>query len=274
MNAPTLQELLEAGVHFGHKVRRGNPKMLPFIYGVRGGVHIIDLEASEKMLRGAVEFAHTLGEEGKVILFVGTKKQAQPIVKELAEKVSAPYITSRWVGGLLTNFDEIKKNLNKLAGLKEQQEKGELGMYTKKEQLLISRKLQKFDVELGGIASLESIPDALFIVDAAAEKSAVNEANKTGVKIIGIADTNSNPALLDFPLPGNDDATKSIRIFTQAITQAYGEGKTIGGKKAAAKAKAEAKAKAQEEVKVPEGDVEQAEELVEKVSLEESERKV
>lgn len=221
---PTLQELLEAGVHFGHQVRRGNPRMGQYIFGVREGVHIINLEDSERMLQKAAEFAYKLGQEGKVLLFVGTKKQAQPIVEELAKKVNAPYVDFRWIGGLLTNFEEIRKNVKKLLDLKVQKEKGELSRYTKKEQLLISRKLGKFDKEWGGVASLEKLPDALFIIDCVNEKTAVNEANRMRIPMIGIADSNCNPDLLTFPIAGNDDATKSIKILAETIAAAYGEG--------------------------------------------------
>ncbi len=276
MDTPTMQQLLEAGVHFGHQVRRGHPKMGEYIYGARDGVHIINLEFSEKLLKAAAEYAQKLGEEGKVLLIVGTKKQAQPIVKELAESIGAPYIDFKWMAGLLTNFDEMKKNINKLADLRDKQSKGELEHYTKKERLLISRKLEKFDRQYGGILKLEKLPDALFILDIVSEKTALFEAMKMNLPVIAITDTNSNPLLVHFPIPGNDDATKSIRILTETITQSYGAGIKKAGK-AVEEVKKEKKTK-DGEVKVEaidenlKAEVEAAEEVVEKIELEKSER--
>ncbi|MFH0937042.1 MAG: 30S ribosomal protein S2 [Candidatus Daviesbacteria bacterium] len=224
ISVPTMQQLLEAGVHFGHQVRRGNPRMGEYIYGVREGVHIVNLEYSEKLLQAAAEYAYNLGKNGKVILFVGTKKQAQPIIVEWAKKTGAPYVDFKWMGGSLTNFDEIRKNVKKLLDLKEKQEKGELSHYTKKEQLLISKKLAKFEKEWGGVALMDKLPDALFIVDCQSDKTAVLEANRMNIPIIGIADTNCNPILLSFPIPGNDDAAKSIKILTETVAKAYQEG--------------------------------------------------
>lgn len=271
---PSMQQLLEAGVHFGHQVSRGSPKMTPFIYGARDGVHVINLEVSEKLLKEAAQFAKKLGEAGKVILFVGTKKQSQPIIAEASKKCDAPYLTHRWIGGVLTNFEEIRKNIKKLLELKEKQEKGELSHYTKKEQLLISRKLTKFDIEYGGTAQMESLPDAIFLADCVKEKTALVEANRLGIPVIGIADTNSDPTLLAYPIPGNDDATKSIKIITETIANAYDEGLKKG--------KAKAVKEKSEEKEVVTGaadtavveDVAVAEEEVEKAALEESERKV
>lgn len=222
---PTMQELLEAGVHFGHKVSRGHPKMSQFIYGARDGVHIIDLAKSEEKLKEAVDFVFNLGKEGKALLVVATKKQAKEIVESLVIDSEVFYITSRWVGGLLTNFDEIKKNLKKLNALKDEQEKGLLSRYTKKEQLLISRRLEKYNQELGGVAKLQSLPDAIFVVDAVAEDIAIREANKTGIKVVAFADTNSNPANVDYPIPANDDGIKSIKIICEAVIKAYQEGR-------------------------------------------------
>lgn len=224
-----MQQLLEAGVHFGHQTRRGNPRMAEYIFGVREGVHIINLEFSEKLLKEAAEYAYNLGKEGKVLLFVGTKKQAQSIIAEVAQKAHAPYLDFRWVPGFLTNFEEVRKNINKLIDLKEKKEKGELSRYTKKEQLLISRKVEQFEREYGGIAKMDKVPDAVFLVDCVGEKIALNEAIRVGIPSIGITDTNSNPALVDYPIPGNDDATKSIRIVVEAIAEAYEEGlKSVG----------------------------------------------
>src|SRR3989344_3592811 len=179
ISTPSMQELLTAGVHFGHKISRGHPKMKQFIYGAREGVHIIDLAMADEKLKEAAEEAYKLGKAGKVLLIVGTKKQAQQKIESLAKEANSFYLNKRWVGGLLTNFEEIRKNIKKLNDLKIQQEKGELSRYTKKEQPLISRKLTKFISELGGIADIDKIPDAMFIVDAVSDKTAVVEAKKT-----------------------------------------------------------------------------------------------
>ncbi len=229
---PSMQTLLEAGVHFGHQVRRGYPKMRDYIFGAREGIHIINLEYSEKMLREAAEYVNGLGKTGKVILFVGTKKQAQPIIKEAAGKSGAPFISYRWVAGLLTNLNEVRKNINKLSDLKEKQAKGELSHYTKKEQLLIARKLEKFDLEYGGVVKMTELPDAVFLADAVGEKIALAECIREHIPVVAIADTNSNPQLIDFPIPGNDDATKSLKILIGTIGDAYAEGiKLSQGKK-------------------------------------------
>lgn len=276
LKIPSLPELLEAGVHFGHQVRRGHPKMQAYIYGVREGVHIIDLEQSEKLLKEAADFSEKLGKEGKIMLFVGTKKQAQPIIQELAEKFSAPYINYRWIGGLLTNFDEVRKNIKKLLDLKEKQVKGELSHYTKKEQLLISKKIIKFESELGGITNLDKVPEAIFIIDSVAEKTAVAEAARINIPIVAICDTNANPQPINYPIPGNDDASKSIQIITETIAGAYGEGLQQNQKsKVKTEKEEEEKLKAAGEP-TPEiaAEVAAAEEEVEKKSVQEAERPV
>jgi len=225
-----MQELLEAGVHFGHQVRRGNPRMKPYIYGARDGVHIIDLAKSEELLKEAVEAAYNLGKDGKIMLLVATKKHAREIVEELAREVDTPFLTSKWVGGLLTNFDEIKKNMKKLDGLREENEKGTLTRYTKKERLLISRKVDKFSSNLGGVSKLEKIPDSLFVVDAVTESTSIKEAQRMGVTLLGFSDTNANPADFDYPIPANDDGIKSIKLICETVIRAYGEGKKVGAK--------------------------------------------
>lgn len=284
LSIPSMQELLEAGVHFGHQVRRGHPKMAKYIFGVRDGVHIINLEDSEKLLQEAAQFAYELGKMDKVLLFVGTKKQAQEMIRDVAQKLNAFYVDFRWLGGLLTNFEEIRKNISKLLDLKEKKEKGELARYTKKEQLLINRKLVKFDKQWGGVAKMEGLPDALFIIDCQAEKTAISEANKMNIPIIGISDSNSDPSKLSYPIPGNDDAIKSIKIITQTIATSYGEGL---GKTESKKEKARPdppaggrRVKSEKEVKSVLGkesdeiqvEVEAAEEKVEKESVEEASR--
>lgn len=277
ISTPSMQDLLSAGVHFGHKVARSHPRMRPFIFGARDGIDIIDLEKSFDKLQEAAKSAFELGASGGVMLIVGTKKQARDIVEPLAKDVGAPYLTARWIGGLLTNFEEISKNSKKLISLKEEQERGELSRYTKKEQLLISRRLSKFDIEAGGIANLEKIPEALFITDAVSENTAVREALKIGVKLFGLCDTNADPTFFDFPIPANDDGIKSIKLVCETVIGAYGKGKKeFDNKKLEEKAKVEKLA--QKEAEGLDSAVEEEaavlEEVVEKKVLEESERKV
>lgn len=275
---PSMQELLEAGVHFGHQTRRGNPRMGQYIYGVRDGVHIINLEQTEQLLKEACEFVYQLGEQGKTLLFVGTKKQAQDLVVEAIKDSNAPYLNYRWMGGTLTNFDELRKNIKKLLDLDDKKAKGELGHYTKKEQLLISRKIEKFRAELGGIATMDRLPDALFIIDVVNEKTALNEARKMSIPVVAVTDTNSDPDQVDYPIPANDDATKSIKIVLDAIADAYKQGLAVGLKNAAKKA-AQAAADAEKDALVetatePSEEVAALEQEVEKKEVRAAERVV
>ncbi len=231
---PKIEELLEAGVHFGHQVRRGHPRMKPYIYGAKEGVHIIDLTQSEKMLAEAAEFVFELGKNNKVLLFVGTKKQARPIVSELAKKYQAPYLVERWMGGFLTNFEQMQKNIRILKEFKEAKIKGVLKKYTKKEQLLLDRKMEKLDKDFQGVLDMAVVPDAIFVVDAVSDILAVKEANRLGIKVVAIADSNCDPTTIDYPIPGNDDAIKSIKILVETISGAYGEGKESASAKATA----------------------------------------
>lgn len=278
---PTLQELLEAGVHFGHQIRRGHPRMRPYIYGAREGVSVIDLTQTEKYLKEACEFVYNLGKDNKVLLFVGTKKQAKPIIEELAKKLGAPYLVQRWMGGFLTNFSEIQKNIKKLKEYLEQKEKGQLAKYTKKEQLLLERKMAKLQKDFAGAMDLSKLPDALFVVDAVSDNIAIREANRLSIKVVAIADSNCDPTEIDYPIPGNDDAIKSIRLLVSALASAYGEGKKEAGKVAVKEAEKAEKAKKKEEEKVEEEiaeklkeEVAAAEEMVEKKAVKESERVV
>lgn len=274
---PSLQELLEAGVHFGHQVRRGHPRMKTFIFGSREGIHVIDLTKSETYLKEAAEAAYELGKNGKILLFVGTKKQARPIVEELAKKLDTPYLVERWVGGFLTNFDEILKNIKVLKTLKEQKEKNQLTKYTKKERLLIDRKIAKLEKDYKGVMNYDRTPDALFVVDAVSDNVAVKEAKRSRLKVIAIADSNCNVEEIDYPIPGNDDAIKSIKILTEAIGEAYWVGKQEAGKNAekAAKQAEEDQKKALEKVSEEiVQEVAEAEEKVEKASVADSGRKV
>lgn len=229
IKTPDMQELLGAGVHFGHKISRGHPKMKRYIFGARDGVHILDLAHSEEQLKEAAQAAYELGKSGAIMLIVSTKKQAQQIVEDLAHEADTPFLSQAWHGGTFTNFDEIKRNWKKLSELKVEQEKGQLTRYTKREQMLISKKLAKFTREMGGALSLEKLPDALFVVDAVADNIAVREANKTGVKVIGLCDTNADPTWFDWPVAANDDGIKSIKIVCETILRAYAQGKKEAG---------------------------------------------
>ena len=272
---PTLEELLEAGVHFGHQVRRGHPRMRPYIYGAREGVHIIDLTQSDKLLKEACEFVYNLGKEGKILLFVGTKKQSKPIVEELAKELQTPYLTERWMGGFLTNFDEIQKNIKRLKDYLEQKEKGELQKYTKKEQLLLERKMAKLKKDFAGVMDLSTLPDAVFVTDAVSENIAIREAGRLGIKVVAVADSNADPTQIDYPIPGNDDAIKSIKILVETVAKAYGEGKKSHSAKAT-RDKEAAEKKSKEEI-LPEElkeEVAEAEEMVEKAAVKEAERVV
>ncbi len=276
---PSTQELLEAGVHFGHQVRRGHPTMKPYIYGVREGVHIIDLTQSEKYLKETSEFVYELGKAGKILLFVGTKKQAKSIIEEAAKKLNAPYMVERWMGGFLTNFEEIKKRIKLLKDLKEQKAKGEFSKYTKKEQLLLDRKMDKLQKDFNGVMDLQGMPDAVFVIDAVSDNIAVKETNRLGIKVVAIADSNCNVSEINYPIPGNDDAIKSITILVSAIAEAYEEGKKEAGKQAtknAEKAEKDAAKKAGEEkvAKELEAEVAAAEEMVEKKAVKEAEKVV
>ncbi len=275
--SPSMQELLEAGVHFGHQTRRGNPRMRRYIYGVRDGVHIINLEHSEKLLKDACEFVYQLGRQGKILMFVGTKKQAQEMLAEAANNSSAPFVNHRWIGGMLTNFEQVRNNVKKILDLKDKREKGELSRYTKKEQLLLSRKIEKFENELGGLSKMEKLPDAIFLIDCVGEKTALAEARKIGLPIVAITDTNSDPMQVDYPVPGNDDATKSIKVMLDAIANAYKEG--LDNASAAKEEEAEKKSKkeaadAKAESAVADEVVAAIEQEVEKEVVKDSERVV
>lgn len=274
ISTPSMQDLLSAGVHFGHKVARSHPKMKPFIFGSRDGVDIIDLEKSHEKLKLASQAAYEMGKSSGVMLLVGTKKQARDIIEDLAKEVNTPYLTAHWIGGLLTNFEEISKNFKKLLELKEQQQIGKLARYTKKEQLLISRRLTKFTTEAGGVANLEKIPEAIFITDAVSENTAMKEALKMGVKIFGLCDSNADPNLFDWPIPANDDGIKSLKLICDTVIKAYGQGKSEASAKLAREEKKAQRIKAESLDSAVTEEAAVLEEVVEKKVLEESERKV
>jgi len=225
MTLPSLIEMLKAGVHFGHQTSRWHPKMKQYIFTNRNGLHIIDLEKTQVELQKTVDAVRKMAAEGKQILFVTTKPQAKVIVKEAAISAGMPYIVERWIGGLLTNFSEIKKLIDSYISLKEQQASGELEKYTKKEQLDIAKDLIKKDETLVGLTSLKKMPDAIFVASLQREKTTLIEANKEGITVIGIADTNANPTKANHIIPANDDAVKSIEMIVNAVAQACKEGR-------------------------------------------------
>ncbi|MFH1286367.1 MAG: 30S ribosomal protein S2 [Candidatus Magasanikbacteria bacterium] len=231
MKIPSILEMLEAGVHFGHQSSRWHPRMRPYIFTQRNGVHIIDLEKTQTELEKTLAAVKKMAAEGKQILFITTKPQARDIVRDAAIDCGMPYLVERWIGGFITNFDEIKKLLNKYISLKEQLETGGLEKYTKKERLEISKEIEKMGVSLAGLVSLKSIPDALFVPAMQREKTAVTEANRLNVPIVAVCDTNANPDKADYIIPANDDAIKSITMMVNLVSTAAKEGREEWEKK-------------------------------------------
>lgn len=223
-NTSLQQQLLEAGVHFGHLRKKWNPKMLPYIFAEKKGIHIIDLNKTTECLQETAGVLKQVARSGKKILFVGTKKQAKDIVTECAQKVNMPYVTERWLGGMLTNFNTVRKSVKKMQSIEKMLGDGSFDSITKKERLTLSRDKDKMEKVLGGIAQLSRIPAALFIVDIGHEHIALAEAKRLGVSTFGVVDTNCDPNKVDYAIPANDDATKSIAIITQYITAAIAEG--------------------------------------------------
>ncbi|MEY2811187.1 MAG: ribosomal protein [Bacteroidota bacterium] len=223
-NTTLQQQLLEAGVHFGHLRKKWNPKMLPYIYAEKKGIHIIDLNKTVECLQETALALKNIAKSGKKIMFVGTKKQAKEIVTECAKKVNMPYVTERWLGGMLTNFNTVRKSVKKMQSIEKMLNDGSFDNITKKERLQLSRDKDKMEKVLGGIAQLGRIPAALFIIDIGHEHIAMSEAKRLGITTFGMVDTNCDPNKVDFPVPANDDATKSIAIITNYITAAIAEG--------------------------------------------------
>lgn len=217
--------MLKAGMHFGHQVSRWHPKMKPYIFTQRNGIHIIDLEKTAVKLKETLEVVKKMASEGKVILFVTTKPQAREVVKQGALACESPYLVDRWLGGLLTNFPEMKRLLQKYRKMREEKASGELEKYTKKEQVEFTKQIEKMDGHLGGLINLEKMPDVLFIPALQREKTAVLEANKTGVTIVAVTDTNANPEKCDYFIPANDDAVNSITMVVNLVAEAIKEGK-------------------------------------------------
>lgn len=226
----TMKELLEAGVHFGHQVRRWNPKMKEYIYGERNGIYIIDLQKTQRLFREAIAYMSQAISDNpnKTVLFVGTKRQAQEAIKEEAERAGQYYINNRWLGGLLTNFQTVQKSIKRLKEIEAMREDGRADLLTKKERLELDRELEKLMKNLAGIKNMTRLPDLLFIIDVKKEEIAVAEANRLGIPVVAVVDTNCSPEGIDVVIPGNDDALRAIRLFAARMTDAILEGKQIG----------------------------------------------
>lgn len=225
MPSELIKKFLEAGVHFGHQTKRWNPKMKKYIFGARSGIYIIDLEKTEECLNAARDFLVDLTAKGEFVMFVGTKKQAQEVMKEEAVRCGMYFVTERWPGGLLTNFATIKKSINRLKEIERMKEDGTYEKLTKKEVAQLEKELAKLMKNFSGIVSMERMPKAMFVVDAKKEETAVLEASRLGIPIVALIDTNSDPSKISYPIPGNDDATKSIKLVASLISDAVIEGR-------------------------------------------------
>ncbi len=223
----TMKDLLECGVHFGHQTRRWNPKMKKYIFGERKNIYIIDLQKTLRYFRYTYNVVRDAAAEGKTILFVGTKKQANAAIREYAQKCGMPYVDHRWLGGMLTNFQTIKQSIRKLEVIQKMEEEGQLDLLTKREALVLKRKKEKLMNYLGGIKDMKSAPDMIFVIDTVKEKIAVKEANRLGIPVVAPIDTNCDPDVIDYPIPGNDDAIRSIQLFCKEMSEAIIEGKEI-----------------------------------------------
>ena len=225
MAVVSMKQLLEAGVHFGHQTRRWNPKMAPYIFTERNGIYIIDLQKTVKKLEEAYNFVRDLSTEGKSVLFVGTKKQAQESIREEATRAGAFYVNARWLGGMLTNFTTIRTRIQRLAQLRKMEEDGTFDLLPKKEVVKLELEMAKLDKYLGGVKNMKALPKAMFIVDPHKERIAVSEARKLNIPIVAIVDTNCDPDEIDYVIPGNDDAIRAVKLISGAMASAVLEGK-------------------------------------------------
>ena len=223
----TMKEMLDAGVHFGHQTQRWNPKMKPFVYTARGGIHIIDLQKTVVRAQKAADFVKSVAANGGSMIFVGTKKQAIEPVTEAAQKCGQYYVTKRWLGGMLTNFETIKASIDRLRKIDQMKEKGETNYLTKKERARLDKEYIKLTDYLNGIREMKEMPSVMFVVDLPKEHIAVAEATRLGIPVVAIADTNSDPEVIEYPIPGNDDAIRSIKLFANLVADAYIEGKQV-----------------------------------------------
>ncbi len=225
MVSVTMKELLEAGVHFGHQTKRWNPKMKEYIFGQRNGIYIVDLQKTIKNFKEALQYVKGVAESGKDILFVGTKKQAQDIVRDYAGKSESSYVNQRWLGGLLTNFGVVRGSVEKLKELEEMKEDGRWELLSKKEQSRLEKVYKKLSKNLGGIKNMTTLPGALFVIDSSKEDIALFEAQKMKIPIVAVVDTNGDPDNIDYPIPGNDDAVRAIELFAAKVSESIIEGK-------------------------------------------------
>ncbi len=222
----SLEDLMDAGAHFGHQTKRWNPKMEEYLYGQEEGVHIFDLTKTKPLIEEALEFLAKSAKEGKKILILGTKKQIKDKVAEVAEKVGVPYVNERWLGGTVSNFGQMKRSIDKMEEMKENLATGFYNKYTKKERLLIDREIIRLEKFFGGIKSLTGVPDVLFVIDTKRESAAVREAAERKIPVVGIVDSNADPDLIDYPIPMNDDASKALTYILDLVGQAIGQEKT------------------------------------------------
>ena len=254
----TMKELLEAGVHFGHQTKRWNPKMKDYIFGERNGIYIIDLQKTLKMFKEASKFVQDLAATGKVVLFVGTKRQAQDAIAEEAQRCSMFYVNQRWLGGLLTNWVTVQKSVKRLKELDDMATDGRYELLPKKEVIKLERERKHLQANLAGIKNMSRLPDAIFVIDSNKEQIAVREARKLGIPVVAVVDTNCDPSEVDYVIPGNDDALRAIRLFTSKISESIAEGVNAMGDKQLAEIQAVAEAPVQAEgapAEAPEGEV-------------------
>lgn len=272
MTSVSMRDMLQAGVHFGHQTRFWNPKMEPYIFGPRNKIHIINLEHTLPAFNEALAYLQQLASNNNKILFVGTKRAASKLIQEQAERAGMPYVSHRWLGGMLTNYKTIRASIRVLRDLEQQETDGTLAKLTKKEALMRQRKMDKLNLSIGGIKDMGGLPDALFVVDVDHERIAINEANKLGIPVIGIVDTNSNPDGVDFVIPGNDDAIRAIKLYVAAAADAIVAGRISGGSQVSSKDEfvevEEAEVAAPVEAEAPEA-VEETAEAAEEVAAEE-----
>jgi small subunit ribosomal protein S2 len=222
----TMRQMLEAGVHFGHQTRYWNPRMAPFIFGHRNKIHIINLEKTLEQYQEAVKFVRQLSSNKGSVLFVGTKRQARDIMREEAQRAGAPYVDYRWLGGMLTNFKTVKQSIKRLREMDQMVQDGSLEKMSKKEGLTFQREMAKLERSLGGIKEMNGLPDAMFVIDVGYQKIAVTEANKLGIPVVGVVDTNHSPEGVDYVIPGNDDASRAIRLYARGMADAVIEGRS------------------------------------------------
>jgi small subunit ribosomal protein S2 len=262
MASINMKELLEAGVHFGHQTRRWNPKMKPYIFGARNGIHIIDLQKTVKLFRTAYDFIVKTVSDGYSVLFVGTKKQAHDSIVEESERCGMFYVVNRWLGGTLTNFQTLKKSIARFKELDAMKRDGSINRYTKKEALKMEKELVKLEKNLGGIKDMDDLPGAVFVVDPKRERIAVREARKLGIPVVGIGDTNCDPEELDFIIPGNDDAIRAIRLVCSKIANACIEGHNLAEERLRAEVATEKEAETAEEERGAESVEKQGPEII------------